>query len=104
MKRLILIYQIFAGPCPPCPKTVNVSCYCGTKPLKLQRCSNKEWSCGSSCNKILACGKHKCSQPCHSGDCLPCPKKSVQRCLCGESQKLRECTSPIWQCDKVINA
>ncbi|KAI4470848.1 nuclear transcription factor x-box binding 1 nfx1 [Holotrichia oblita] len=88
------------GPCPPCPKTVNVSCYCGSKPAKPQRCSNKDWSCGSPCNKLRSCNKHRCIQPCHRGDCEPCPKKSVQKCICGLNQKLRDCASPIWQCEK----
>lgn len=80
---------------------VKITCYCASKPPKMQRCSNKEWSCGSTCSKLLLCGKHKCVQSCHSGECLPCPKKSIQKCCCGTSQKLRDCFSPNWKCDKV---
>lgn len=95
-------HLFFVGPCPPCPKTVSVSCYCGSEKPKLQRCSKKEWSCGKPCEKPLLCGKHFCGQPCHAAGCKPCPKKSVQRCLCGAAQKLRDCASPIWQCEKVV--
>ncbi|XP_022903190.1 NF-X1-type zinc finger protein NFXL1 [Onthophagus taurus] len=91
------------GPCPPCPITISSKCYCGSNPPKLQRCCNKEWSCGSKCNKLLTCDKHKCSELCHAGDCKPCPKKSIQKCLCGTSQKLRDCSTPIWQCEKICN-
>ncbi|XP_017781549.1 PREDICTED: NF-X1-type zinc finger protein NFXL1 [Nicrophorus vespilloides] len=89
------------GPCPPCPVMVKVTCFCGHSEPKIQRCSNKEWSCSAPCNKLLSCGKHKCSQPCHAGDCLPCSKKSVQKCVCGSTQKLRDCSTPVWQCEKV---
>ena len=91
----------FVGPCPPCPQMIAVRCYCGKRPPKPQRCSNKEWSCEATCNKLLACGKHKCAQSCHPNECLPCPKKSVQKCLCGARQKLQDCSLAVWQCDKV---
>ncbi|KAJ8964297.1 hypothetical protein NQ317_000093 [Molorchus minor] len=74
------------GPCPPCPVTVSVSCFCGSQTARVQRCSNKEWSCGNPCGKILKCEKHSCSDPCHPGNCKPCPKKSIQKCMC-KSQK-----------------
>ncbi|XP_050511644.1 NF-X1-type zinc finger protein NFXL1 [Diabrotica virgifera virgifera] len=91
------------GPCPPCPVTVNVSCYCGRQQPRTQRCSKKEWSCNNVCDKPLECNKHNCPNPCHPGECQPCPKKSIQKCICKAQQKLRECASPVWQCDKVCN-
>nr|XP_023021206.1 NF-X1-type zinc finger protein NFXL1 [Leptinotarsa decemlineata] len=91
------------GPCPPCPVTVNVSCYCGNEPPRTQRCSSKEWSCSGICGKPLKCDKHSCNDPCHPGECKPCPKKSVQRCVCKSQQKLRDCAEPLWHCDKVCN-
>ncbi|XP_067039445.1 NF-X1-type zinc finger protein NFXL1-like [Acropora muricata] len=89
------------GPCPPCPKTVRVSCHCGSAAPIVRRCSAKEWSCGKPCGKLLSCGHHNCETPCHSGDCLPCPKESVQNCLCGKFQSKRSCANPEWQCEKV---
>ncbi|XP_008191258.2 NF-X1-type zinc finger protein NFXL1 [Tribolium castaneum] len=91
------------GPCPPCPVTVSVTCYCGKKQPATRRCSDKKWSCGGPCGKLLTCQKHSCSEVCHPGDCKPCPKKSLQKCLCKTSQKLRDCATPIWQCDRVCN-
>ncbi|KAM6949219.1 NF-X1-type zinc finger protein NFXL1 [Aplochiton taeniatus] len=88
------------GPCPPCPKMVSTSCMCGkAKPLP-RRCSNKAWACQQRCGKMLPCRQHTCTQPCHSGVCKPCPRVSVQRCVCGGQQKERECASPVWHCQE----
>lgn len=89
------------GPCPPCPVIVNNTCFCGASDPIPQRCCDKNWSCQKTCNKLLSCGKHNCADLCHQGDCQPCPKKSIQKCMCKSSMKLRECSSPIWQCEKV---
>lgn len=91
------------GPCPPCPKTVNVSCFCKREKPKIRRCSDKNWSCGKICDKLLSCGQHKCSQPCHGDDCETCPYQSKQKCMCSKESSLRPCASPEWQCNKVCN-
>lgn len=91
------------GPCPPCPITVTTKCYCGIQAPQTRRCSQKEWSCGNRCGKLLVCGKHKCADPCHDGDCQSCGKKSLQKCMCKNSFQLRDCAQPFWQCDKVCN-
>ncbi|XP_067003149.2 NF-X1-type zinc finger protein NFXL1 [Anabrus simplex] len=91
------------GPCPPCPKTVKNTCHCRKQPPRLQRCSNKIWSCGSHCGHKLGCGRHDCTEICHPGDCPPCPKTSMQYCQCGDKQMLRPCADPVWNCNKVCN-
>ncbi|KAG0725125.1 NF-X1-type zinc finger protein NFXL1 [Chionoecetes opilio] len=91
------------GPCPPCPKNVSNSCHCGQQPAKTRRCSNKAWTCGQPCGRILSCGQHPCRNPCHPEECSPCPRKSQQHCSCGGSKQLRECARPVWHCDKVCN-
>ncbi|XP_077333657.1 NF-X1-type zinc finger protein NFXL1 isoform X1 [Lithobates pipiens] len=89
------------GPCPPCPKMVTTSCFCKkAKPIP-RRCSAKDWSCQQSCGRMLLCRQHKCENPCHKGDCLPCPRVSKQKCLCGKKVAERLCASPTWQCDVV---
>ncbi|XP_056432252.1 NF-X1-type zinc finger protein NFXL1-like [Gadus chalcogrammus] len=89
------------GPCPPCPKMVHVACMCGKgRPLP-RRCSNKAWSCQQRCGKMLPCKQHSCTQQCHSGPCAPCPRVSVQKCVCGREQTERECASPSWNCKQV---
>lgn len=64
--HLLLCVQLI-GPCPPCPKTVRVSCHCGSHPPVVRRCSAKSWSCGKPCGKLLSCDHHNCESPCHSG-------------------------------------
>ncbi|XP_006019090.1 NF-X1-type zinc finger protein NFXL1 [Alligator sinensis] len=89
------------GPCPPCPKMVTTTCYCKkAKPIP-RRCSNKEWSCQLPCGRKLPCGQHSCENPCHPGNCQPCPRVSKQRCVCGRQIAERLCASPLWQCDQV---
>ncbi|XP_037614854.1 NF-X1-type zinc finger protein NFXL1 [Sebastes umbrosus] len=91
------------GPCPPCPKMVSVSCLCGkAKPLP-RRCSNKAWSCQQTCCKLLPCRQHTCTQPCHT-ECSPCPRVSVQRCVCGREEAERPCASPQWNCQQVCGS
>ncbi|KAM3831732.1 NF-X1-type zinc finger protein NFXL1 isoform 2-T2 [Vipera latastei] len=89
------------GPCPPCPKMVIITCYCKkAKPLP-RRCSMKEWSCQLPCGRKLPCGHHNCGNPCHPGDCQPCPRVSKQSCVCGKQIAERQCASPFWQCDVI---
>uniref|UniRef100_A0A8C2ZV98 Nuclear transcription factor, X-box binding-like 1 n=1 Tax=Cyclopterus lumpus TaxID=8103 RepID=A0A8C2ZV98_CYCLU len=91
------------GPCPPCPKMVSVSCLCGrAKPLP-RRCSNKAWSCQQTCSKLLPCKQHNCTQLCHT-ECRPCPRVSIQRCVCGREQAERSCSSPQWNCQQVCGS
>ncbi|XP_060065843.1 NF-X1-type zinc finger protein NFXL1-like [Ylistrum balloti] len=89
------------GPCPPCPKTVRTKCYCGKQGPAVRRCSAKTWSCGQPCGRTLSCGQHKCQQPCHVGECAPCPKTSEQKCQCGKSTSVQPCATPQWQCTQV---
>eukprot|EP00057_Strongylocentrotus_purpuratus_P031970 XP_786259.2 PREDICTED: NF-X1-type zinc finger protein NFXL1 [Strongylocentrotus purpuratus] len=86
------------GACPPCPQTVKAKCHCGSQAAQLRRCSSRTWSCGKTCPKVLLCGQHTCTQPCHRGDCPTCPHTSQQQCLCKKKTTLRECASPTWEC------
>ncbi|RVE60906.1 hypothetical protein OJAV_G00186070 [Oryzias javanicus] len=91
------------GPCPPCPKMVSVSCLCGkARPLP-RRCSNKAWCCQQRCGRLLACQQHTCSEPCHS-ECAPCPRVSLQSCVCGRQKAERPCAGPRWTCQQVCGA
>lgn len=89
------------GPCPPCPKTIAVSCYCKKGGRKTVRCSEKNWSCGAICGKILQCQQHSCPEVCHLGHCPPCGKTSLVSCHCGAEKSLRLCTQLQWHCNKV---
>jgi hypothetical protein len=52
-----------AGPCPPCPRIVHASCYCGSVSSE-RRCGRHEFSCGGVCGQRLSCG-HTCPEICH---------------------------------------
>lgn len=60
-------YLLLAGACPPCPKSVRVSCYCGRHSPVPRRCGSSSWSCGQRCVRMLECKQHRCSDTCHSG-------------------------------------
>jgi NF-X1-type zinc finger protein NFXL1 len=90
------------GPCPPCPKMIKTTCYCKKSNEVVKRCSNKEWSCNKTCNKLLTCKQHLCEMKCHNNECNACEKTSIQFCLCKTERKLVSCKSTQWQCEKVF--
>ncbi|XP_023697570.2 NF-X1-type zinc finger protein NFXL1 isoform X1 [Paramormyrops kingsleyae] len=89
------------GPCPPCPKMVQVTCFCKKAKPVARRCSSKAWSCLQPCGRLLRCGQHPCESLCHAGDCEPCPRVSQQACVCGRELSQRLCASPLWHCQQV---
>lgn len=91
------------GPCPPCPQTVKVTCHCKKTKPELRRCGASEWSCGKPCMKILTCGRHQCSLPCHKGECVMCHETAVQKCRCGRHTDLLPCGDATWHCTEVVN-
>ena len=107
------------GPCPPCPKTILLSCYCGRHPVRPKRCGSTGWSCGKICNRILACTLHTCELQCHdgtaglflsfssnqscSGECKDCSERVLQPCMCGKQVGEVPCYQPEWSCGEVCN-
>jgi len=89
------------GPCPPCPKTTRVTCYCGRSQPMVKRCGVRGWSCGRVCRKVLSCELHTCEQRCHEGDCSACDQVVSQRCQCGKEARDRPCAAPEWQCSQL---
>ncbi len=89
------------GPCPPCPKMIQISCNCTKSDPITRRCSNKVWSCGKTCNKLLKCKQHLCEKICHAQECGDCSKKSIQFCKCKRNRKEVSCAEPNWNCDQV---
>lgn len=80
-----------AGPCPPCSLMGPTQhCFCRNKSVT-RRCVDTDyehgWSCGESCGRLLACGEHKCSRPCHEGPCGSCDVRVPARCYCGQIEK-----------------
>lgn len=87
------------GPCPPCPKMIQISCNCSKSSSVPRRCANKHWSCNKPCNKLLPCKQHLCEKICHQENCGNCFKKSIQFCQCKKSRKEVSCTETSWQCE-----
>ncbi|KAJ1915226.1 FKBP12-associated protein [Mycoemilia scoparia] len=62
------------GPCPPCPKFIDVKCRCGsstkTVPCIEAQEAKVSFRCDISCNKIRVCGKHPCGVRC-------CPSQHI---------------------------
>ncbi|KAL0958181.1 hypothetical protein HGRIS_000344 [Hohenbuehelia grisea] len=44
-----------------------------------------------ACDKILACGQHRCTQKCHAGACSPCTTTVTLRCWCATEEQVRVC-------------
>ncbi|KAI3428787.1 hypothetical protein D9Q98_007606 [Chlorella vulgaris] len=88
------------GPCPPCPRAVSASCYCGAL-VTNKRCGRQEFSCGGTCGAPLPCG-HTCPLVCHDGDCPPCNLASSVACRCGAEAAQLPCSQQgVYQCNRV---
>jgi len=87
------------GPCPPCPRMVDMACHCGRSILR-QRCGRAAFSCGGPCGKALPCG-HRCPEACHVGECPPCMLEDEHRCRCGRERCLLACSERDWSCGRV---
>eukprot|EP00826_Nyctotherus_ovalis_P059021 TRINITY_DN8171_c0_g3_i1.p1 TRINITY_DN8171_c0_g3~~TRINITY_DN8171_c0_g3_i1.p1 ORF type:complete len:560 (+),score=91.19 TRINITY_DN8171_c0_g3_i1:64-1743(+) len=54
-------------------------------------CTDPIAICGMPCDKLLPCGKHKCSNTCHVGACPPCSFPTEQSCRCGNTKRKVDC-------------
>ena len=71
------------GPCPSCPAFVTKTCECGQTSHSVRCGQSTKIHCSNVCGSTLNCGKHRCTQVCHAGECLPCQLKVQQVCYCG---------------------
>lgn len=98
------------GECKQCAEVVRQECHCGKQGRKLT-CTTETYGttaycCPDTCGRALACGNHTCAEPCHPGDCPPCPRTPnlVTRCPCNQTalvEKRESCLDPIPCCDKI---
>eukprot|EP01122_Echinamoeba_exundans_P013528 TRINITY_DN5919_c0_g1_i1.p1 TRINITY_DN5919_c0_g1~~TRINITY_DN5919_c0_g1_i1.p1 ORF type:complete len:1247 (-),score=99.08 TRINITY_DN5919_c0_g1_i1:1399-5055(-) len=83
------------GPCKPCARSPNVqkTCPCGATPLSVERktCLDPILACNLICNRLLACGKHRCESKCHEGPCIPCTASVPVPCRCGSTTTTMPC-------------
>lgn len=56
------------GSCGDCPLSLERTCPCGKKKVVLP-CTEEVHTCNDTCDKLLECGVHRCSQKCHKEKC-----------------------------------
>ncbi|XP_073001752.1 NF-X1-type zinc finger protein NFXL2 isoform X1 [Typha latifolia] len=81
-----------SGPCGDCPLQGRRTCPCGKKEYKGVGCDAEVPNCGSTCEKLLTCGRHQCPERCHRGPCAEtCRTVIVKSCRCGGLRKEVPC-------------
>ncbi|CAM4552635.1 NF-X1-type zinc finger protein NFXL1 isoform X1 [Caretta caretta] len=82
-----------SGPCGECPRSGKRPCPC-EKSMFFLPCTEDVPTCGDSCDKVLECGIHRCSQRCHRGPCEICRQEVEKQCRCGKHTKRMPCHKP----------
>ncbi|KAG6393535.1 hypothetical protein SASPL_147778 [Salvia splendens] len=76
------------GGCGECPFQGKRSCPCGKRVYEGMACDVSLPLCGSTCNKLLSCGFHRCPERCHHGPCVEnCRMIVTKPCRCGSFKK-----------------
>lgn len=81
------------GVCGECPRSGKRFCPCQKSKFSLP-CTEDVPTCGDSCDKVLECGIHRCSQRCHRGPCETCRQEVEKQCRCGKHTKRMPCHKP----------
>lgn len=77
-----------SGPCGACPLQGRRTCPCGKKEYKGVSCDEDVPTCGSTCERMLSCGFHRCPERCHRGICVEtCRIVVLKVCRCGSLRK-----------------
>ncbi|XP_002987702.2 NF-X1-type zinc finger protein NFXL2 [Selaginella moellendorffii] len=91
-KKHVCGKQCHAGACGECELQGRRTCACGKEAYKDLACDVKVPTCGSTCEKLLACGLHRCPERCHAGSCVgTCRVLINKRCRCGSTVKEVPC-------------
>ncbi|KAI3939092.1 hypothetical protein MKX01_001960 [Papaver californicum] len=80
------------GKCGVCPYQGKRSCPCGKRLYEGMPCDAMLPTCGSTCEKMLSCGIHRCPErfvPCHQA--LACERKCNRGRDCGRHACRRRC-------------
>ncbi|KAL8161025.1 LOW QUALITY PROTEIN: hypothetical protein V2J09_012514 [Rumex salicifolius] len=76
------------GKCGECPMQGRRTCPCEKKAYEGMACDVDAPLCGSTCEKKLSCGVHRCPERCHRGPCLyTCRSMATKSCRCGGLRK-----------------
>ncbi|XP_006818930.1 NF-X1-type zinc finger protein NFXL1-like [Saccoglossus kowalevskii] len=79
-----------SGECGTCPRSGNRTCPCGKTSYEMP-CTEDVPTCGDTCEKLLTCGLHYCTQRCHTGPCETCRQMVTKKCRCGARKKSVQC-------------
>ncbi|KAJ6486912.1 hypothetical protein C8R45DRAFT_869588 [Mycena sanguinolenta] len=122
--------ECHTDPCDPCAVREVARCWCGKEEREVGcgegdavPCSHDNlpspwvgrFACDTTCDRLFACGLHRCTQPCHpaSGPAAECPRspEKVRTCPCGRRAIARagetspdafppraDCSAPIPTC------
>lgn len=96
------------GRCEDCKHMIECACYCGNERKKVpcieENINKTDYACDKECERILACGNHKCFQKCHKEVCKECVllPKFIKSCPCGKKpikeDERKSCLDPILTC------
>ncbi|KAI0215478.1 NF-X1-type zinc finger protein NFXL1 [Lamellibrachia satsuma] len=78
------------GECGTCPRAGLRTCPCGKTSFQLP-CTKDAPTCLSTCDKLLDCSQHQCTQRCHTGPCGTCRQMTQKTCRCGQKTKQVPC-------------
>ncbi|EDQ88887.1 uncharacterized protein MONBRDRAFT_37362 [Monosiga brevicollis MX1] len=84
-----------SGPCAPCAGQLQRACPCGKSTYPDLPCTETVPTCGSTCDRMLACGEHRCVRQCHYGDCGACMQTQQVSCRCGAQTKELACGTSL---------
>ena len=77
-----------SGSCGECLLQGKRTCPCGKRHYEGVSCDVVVPTCGSSCDKLLSCKIHRCSERCHQGACLEICRNVISKfCRCGGLKK-----------------
>ncbi|KAH9620000.1 hypothetical protein KSS87_005491 [Heliosperma pusillum] len=76
------------GECGQCPFQGKRTCPCGKRIYEGMSCDAEVPLCGSTCDKKLSCGRHRCPDRCHRRPCEEtCRLVITKSCRCGGLKK-----------------
>lgn len=81
------------GPCGSCMRPVKQQCFCGAAARQVPCSSKLLYSCENICDRLLNCGRHRCTTVCHEGPCGDCALQVEQTCYCGAASRTALCGS-----------
>ena len=58
-------------------------------------CDKDAPPCGATCEKLLPCRQHYCTERCHAGPCAICRALIVKSCACGRTKKEVPCCEQL---------